>query len=58
MSKDRRAAITCPHCGEETEVETGGDSETLDDWMEEYGWYKAGKGRYICPDCYETEGLR
>lgn len=48
----------CPHCGEEVPVERGGDAEAFKDWMSEYGWYRTGKERWVCPDCYECEGLR
>jgi transposase-like protein len=51
MSKERTVTITCPICGEQITADTYGDSEALDDWMEEYEWKKIGKKRYVCPDC-------
>lgn len=57
MSKERYRNVACPHCEETVEIESGGDAETMNDWMEEAGWYKTAKRRYVCPDCYE-EGKR
>ena len=48
----------CPICGEETPVDRDADKEAFNDWMDEYGWYRTGKARWICPDCYEYEGAR
>jgi transposase-like protein len=56
MSKDRTVTITCPICGEQTTAETGDDLAALNDWMEEYGWYKIGKKKYICSDCHDGGG--
>lgn len=47
----------CPCCGEAVIIEKVFGEETLRDWMDEYGWYRIRKDRYVCPDCY-YEGFR
>lgn len=53
MSKERTVTITCPLCGEQITAETEGNPDALNDWMDEYGWRKIGKKKFICPDCGE-----